>query len=215
MRHKFNLYLIFGVVFLAAFCILIFLLTLDTAVIAPSGEAVGLSHINNLVKYNENKTLDKISDVLLYLSFSAVALGIGLGIYQLVKEKNLKKVDLDIIIFGVFVVISVILWILFDKLVKINVRPIDPNEGSFPSTHIFVTTFFMLALHYLLCKLFDNKLIKYGSLALAILFIVLVTIFRVAAGMHYITDAIGGLFIGLSFYFLSFGIAKNFMIPEK
>ena len=97
-----------------------------------------------------------------------------------------------------------------DKAIKVNYRPINGNEASFPSTHIFLTTFFMLSLHNLLTKVFKNNLVKYLSLCVAVFFIVIVTLFRVLSGMHYITDAMRGLFIGLTFYFLSFGIAKIF-----
>ena len=33
--------------------------------------------------------------------------------------------------------------------------------------------------------------------------------------MHYITDVTGGLFLGLSLYFLTFGISKYFVKEEQ
>ena len=215
VRRFKELYLALGIGFFFLFCILTIMLTFDTGVIAPSGGQVGLCHINNLIKYKENATLDKISSVLLYLSFIVVLYAVILGIYQLVKEKSLKKVDVEIIIFGILLVLAVIIWILFDKLLIINVRPLDASEGSFPSTHVFMTTFLMLSGHMFLTKKFDNKAIKYSTLIVAIIFIVLVTAFRVLAGKHYITDVCGGLLIGLSFYFTTFGAAKKFNYLKK
>ncbi len=216
MKKIINLYTILGFSFLALFLLLIILLSIDRATITFAGKEVGLSHLNNLVSYKFDDTLDKVSDVLFYFSFSGVILGVVLGIMQLVKNKSLFAVDTKILFFGIFVILAIIFWLVFDKGLKINYRPIDPTEGSFPSTHVFMTTFFMLAAHNLLCSLFKgNNIVKYGSLAVAIIFIVLVTIFRVSSGMHYITDVIGGLFIGLSFYFLAFGLGKAFVKQEE
>ena len=209
MKKTKELYLMIGIGAFFLFCLLTILLTFDTGVIAPSGGQVGLSHINNLVKYKENNTADKISDVFFYASFLAVVYAVVLGIYQLIKEKSLKKVDKDIIIFGIFLVIAVGIWLLFDKFLVINARPLDINEGSYPSTHVFLTTFFMLSGHMMLTKRFDNKIVKYGTLAAAIIFIIVVFILRVVAGKHYITDVCGGLLLGLSFYFIVFGIDKK------
>lgn len=210
MKRKIDLYLILGFSFFFLFCILTILLTFDVGVIAPSGGQVGLSHINNIITYKENATLDKISDIFFYFSFVVVAFAVVLGIYQLIKRKSIKKVDREIVIFGIFLILAVVIWILFDKLLKINVRPINADEGSYPSTHVFLTTFFMITGHMFLTKMFKNNIIKYGTLIVAIIFIVVTMILRVASGMHYITDVLGGLFIGLSFYFLTFGTAKKF-----
>ncbi len=210
MKKYFNLYVMLGISFFVLFCLLVILLSVDKRVITLSGKEVGLSHLNDLVKYEENKTLDKISDIFFYFSFVSVAFGIGLGIYQLVKGKSIMMVDSSVVTYGIFIVFAVAFWLLFDKAIKVNYRPINGNEASFPSTHIFLTTFFMLSLHNLLTKVFKNNLVKYLSLCVAVFFIVIVTLFRVLSGMHYITDAIAGLFIGLTFYFLSFGIAKIF-----
>ena len=216
MKKYFNLYVILGLSSLFLFVLLVILLNFDKAVIAESNEAVGMSHINNIVSYKYVKWVDKLSDVFFYLTFIVVACAIGLGIYQLVKNKSLAKVDKEIIIFGVFLVIAVGLWLSFDYVFKLNIRPTHEAKGSFPSTHVFLTTFFTLACHGYLCKKFKgNQLIKYLSLCVAIVFIVLMLITRVAAGMNYITDVTGGLFLGLSLYFLTFGISKYFVKEEQ
>ena len=211
MKNK--IYLLIGFGFFCLFCILMILLSFDVSVIAKSGEPVGLSHINNLMQYNENHTIDKISDVLLYLSFAIIVIGAVIGILQLVKRKSLYKVDIEIIFLGIFFVLSIIIWIVFDKFIKVNVRPIGSDDGSFPSTHVLLTTFLLLSGHGLCCIYLDKKLYKYGSLVLAILLIIIVTIFRLVSGMHYITDVLGGLLLGISFYFVVFGMGK--LKPKK
>lgn len=208
MKKYFNLYVILGLSFFAIFLFLIILLQIDKAAIAPSGEPVGLSHLNNIVKYNENASADKMSDILFYLTFSALLAGAILGLYQLIKRKSLKEVDFELYVFVITMVICAIFWLLFDKALKINVRPINKDEGSFPSTHVFIGTFLVLFGHYLLTIYKDDKAVKYSSVVLAAVVIIALAGLRVVAGMHYITDVIGGIFLGLSFYFLSVGVIK-------
>jgi len=215
MKKYFNLYFVLGLSFLFIFILTIILLNFDKAVIATNGYEVGMSHVNNLVKYEYKSWADKISDVLFYLTFIVPLLAVALGIYQLVKEKSLKKVDLVIIIFGVFLILAIIVWLLFDHAIKINIRPTHEIKGSFPSTHVFLTTFFVLTCHGYLCYKYDNKLIKYLSLIIAIVIIIIMTIFRVIAGVHYITDVFGGVVIGITFYYLTFGISKWFINKQS
>ncbi|MCR5647873.1 MAG: phosphatase PAP2 family protein [Acholeplasmatales bacterium] len=215
MKKFINLYTILGCSFLVLFIILMLLLNVDKAVIAESNEAVGLSHINNIVKYSYKENVDFMTDLLFYITFTVVIFEACLGVYQLVKRKSLFKVDIEILVFGTSLVLMVIFWLLFDYVVKINIRPTHEAEGSFPSTHVFMTTFLALASHGFICYAYENKIAKYGSLLLAVSMIALVLFGRVASGMHYITDVTGGLFLGLAFYFCTFGIIKVFKAKEE
>lgn len=210
MKKFINLYTILGASFLFLFILLIILLCFDKAVIAENGYEVGLSHINNLVNYSYKENVDLMSDLIFYVTFIVVIYAFSIGLYQLIKKKSLYKVDKSIIIFGIALVIAIIVWLLFDKVIELNIRPTHKIEGSFPSTHVMLATFFALSCHGFLCLRDQDKLIKYSSLVLAIIIIVIVTITRVIAGVHYITDVCGGLFIGLSFYFCTFGLIKAF-----
>jgi undecaprenyl-diphosphatase len=210
-----NLYTILGCSFLVLFIILMLLLNVDKAVIAESGKEVGLSHINNLVSYSYKENIDFMTDLLMYITFTVVVFEAGLGLYQLIKGKSLFKVDIEIIIFGIALVVMVALWLLFDYVIKINVRPTHEAEGSFPSTHVLITTFLALASHAFICYQYENKFAKYGSLLIAVSIIALVLFGRVASGMHYITDVTGGLFLGLALYFCTFGIIKVFKAKEE
>ena len=206
MKKFFNLNMILGLSFLFLFCLLIILLQVDKGIIAESGKPVGLSHINNLTSYTYDKSASLLSNLMFYATFVIVLIAIIIGLYQLIKTKNIKKVDKEIIIFGIGIVVAAIFWLLFDKVIKINVRPLDENEGSFPSTHVFLTTFFILMGRYLLIKYNNDKSIRIASIFLVVVYIGAMVALRVVAGKHYITDVIGGVFLGLAFYFITCGI---------
>ncbi len=202
--------MILGFSFFALFVLLIGLLFVNKANITGTGE-VGLSSINKLIDYKYNKGWQIIADIFLYLSLALVLVLAGVGIGQLFKRKSLFKVNRFILIFGIFFLIAVFLWVMFDYVIVVNYRPIYVDgelEASFPSTHTFITCFVFLSMHGILCILFDDQRIKKGSLVFAILVIALVALSRILSGMHYITDVCGGLFIGLSLYFTCFGIIK-------
>ena len=210
MKKRINLYTILGFSFLALFLILFALLFVDRGNVTNTGE-VGLKTINGLVKYEYVKAWDVLSDIFLYLGIAAVLGLVCVGAYQLIKRKSLFKVDRYIVIFGVFLIIGAFLWIMFDKIIVVNYRPIYHYdiEPSFPSTHTFLTIFIYLSAHGIACILSNDKRIKYGSLALAILISLIVSCARVLSGMHYITDVLAGILLGLSLYFTCFGIIKS------
>ena len=156
--------------------------------------------------YAYNKDASLFSNLMFYATFIIVLIAVIIGLYELIKNKSINKVDKEIIIFGIGIVVAAILWLLFDKVIKINVRPLDENEGSFPSTHVFLTTFFILMGRYLLVKYNTDKSIKIASIFLVVVYICAMATLRVVAGKHYITDVVGGVLLGLAFYFIIYGI---------
>lgn len=209
MKKFFNLYMILGCASLFLFLLLIILLNFDKGIITENNKEVGLSTFNNMIKYEENTRYHNLSSVMLYMSLAFIAVLAIYGLYQLLRERSLSMVDKDLIVIGIFMVIAVIIWLLFDKVVKINYRPIGELEGSFPSTHVTMVTFLSLVMHHQICKYKeDSKLYKYLTLAISLIMIVITFLGRIFAGKHYITDAIGGLFIGLALYFICYGVIK-------
>ncbi len=197
-------YVVFGLFFFILFMVL--LLVQKFGPERPIGNDF-LGKINNLVNYKDNHSVDVVSDLMLYGSFIFVLIGVIVGIFELIK----KKLSRFIVAFGIFVVISVVLWILLDKVMTVSLRPLE-DENSFPSTHVFVFTFFSLSG---LTLLYDHVFKKSQTFKSLLYFIVIIAIIampvlRVIAGKHYITDTIGGLLLGLSLYCLTVGFGfKN------
>ena len=208
MKKLINLKVILGFAFLFLFIILILLLNVDKDYITPTGK-VGLSSFNDMVDYKYNKGWQILADVFLYLGIALVAILAIYGLYELIKRKSLFKVDKYIIAIGAFFIISIILWLLFDKVVTINYRPIlvdGEKESSFPSTHTFGCVFIYMSAYTVVKKLLNNKIYNEIVLSIAIVIIIFTAVSRILSGMHYLTDVMGGVFLGLSLYFICDGI---------
>lgn len=189
------------------FVVLTFLLSFSgVRVDKHTGKEIGMYSINEKCSYFEyNATFDKLSDVFLVLSIALVALFAFIGLVQIIKRKSLFKVDKDIVVFGLFFVLLAFLWIAFDKFLVINYRPIliEGNvEPSYPSTHILVVSFTMISSVSLICKYLKNKKMILGVNIIFAIIISLTFILRLAAGMHWFTDCLGGLLLGISLSYL-------------
>ncbi len=172
--------------------------TVDVKGIGPNNSKVGFSSLNSsfrdLIGYN--KIIYVITEALGILTFLLVLMYALIGLYQLIKRKNIFKVDKKILLVGCFYVVVLALYVLFDKL-AINYRPILTDgklEASFPSSHT------MLALcvcgsSLIISKHFINKKYVKGFNIITIILMLLVTFGRLFSGVHWISDIIGGIII--------------------
>lgn len=218
MKKILNKYLIVGIVFIFLFLLLMVLLNFNKANLGETNTPVGLSSINKLFVTNYVDIYNSMSQVGLYLSFIIIAGFAITGFYQLIKRKSLFKVDLDIILFGVGVIVLIITWLLFDKIIAYNYRPIYVNknlEGSFPSTHVLFTTFVLVSAFGISLNREKNNFYNLAILVIAILVITLTSLCRVLSGMHWATDVLGGLLLGLGYFFILYGIFKGLNKKEK
>ena len=116
---------------------------IDVKTIGPLESAVGFATINKLVHNltGVNFILYNITDWLGLVPL-AVCFGFGvLGFMQLIKRKIIFKVDYDILVLGVFYIIVIAVYLLFEVVV-INYRPVLINgvlEASYPSSTTMLT----------------------------------------------------------------------------
>ena len=185
----------------AAFLLFTLLLTcVDVQSIGPQGSAVGFATVNgwafqllgvHLLWYH-------ITD---WLGVAAIAIAFGfavVGLYQWVKRKSLRKVDGHILVLGGFYLLVIGCYLFFEKVV-INCRPIlmDGNlEASYPSSHTMIVVSIMATASMAFRALCPKK--KGWCLAVDIFAAVMIAVTvmgRLIAGVHWLTDIVGGLLL--------------------
>ena len=203
LKHK--LLLTVGLSLIALFVLFTILIkTVDVAVIGESLTEVGLSSINNSV-YNSlgsSDISDKISDVLLILSFGVGLAFCALGAYRLFKEKRL---DLSLVILGAFYVALLLAYVIFDHI-HFNYAPLlkdgMPKE-SYPSSHVLASVFVFLSAIIVINENIKNKKFKYTLVIAMLVLAVLMVLFRLLSGWHWFSDILCGELLALalvSFY---------------
>ena len=130
------------------------------------------------------------------------------GLVELIKRKSLLKVDKDIILLGIYYVIVIILYLLFEMVV-INYRPIlidGHMESSYPSSTTLLVLSVMPTLSFETNKRFKNKWIKIVINLFVVSFSLFMVIGRLISGVHWISDIVGSIILssGLFVMYLFF-----------
>ena len=183
----------------------------DKAVNIYTFEEIGLATINDaLFKLNNDPKLwDALGDMYMVMSLFIVLIFAIKGLMQLIKEKSLKKVDKDILSFGILFGVLAVFWIIFDYLFIVNYRPIPVDgklEGSYPSTHVLIVTYTLLSATTLIKPQpnVNKKALKlfYITVYSCVLFLIIMTgLSRMLANMHWFTDVLAGALLGSALYF--------------
>ncbi len=127
-----------------------------------------------------------------------------LGFVQLVKHRSLIKVDSDIQLLGVYYVVVILVYLLFE-MVPINYRPIliDGNlEASYPSSTALLVLSVMPTLKYQVNRRIANPVTRKAITAFVFAFSAFMVIGRLIAGGHWITDIIGSVFLSSGMFMI-------------
>ncbi len=194
--------------FFGAFiALLLSVLFIDVQAVGPQSSKIGWATVNKGIHdfLGVNETWDKITDALAAVAILSAAAMAGLGVYQLIERKDIKKVDGDLLWLCGFSVAVIFFYVLFE-VIAVNYRPIltgDGLEPSFPSTHTMFSVFVMGGAAYQCLKRIPLKGWNWVGFALCALVAALTSAGRLLAGVHWLTDVLGGvLFSGgaLSLY---------------
>lgn len=184
---------------------LIYLLkTYDVAAIGPDGTSIGFSSLNKAVHdyTGVNMSWYELTDLIGYFALCICALFGLAGLIQLVKRKSLFRVDREILGLGVFYVIVLGLYVLFEKFV-INYRPIimpgaTAPEASFPSSHTMLIITVMASTSLVISHYVKNRFLK-GLITVLCYAVILITVFgRLYCGVHWFTDIVGGVLLSIT-----------------
>lgn len=187
-----------------------------------NNSSLGLATMNEKVFYaiGSSNLWYYITQVLGYLAIAVVITFAVIGIIQLIKRKNIKKVDKEIIGLGITYLLIALIYVFFEKVIIVNYRPIleDGNlASSFPSSHtLLACVVFATALKEARI-LIKNKFINNNIIFLLEFLVIIMIGGRLLAGVHWLSDIIASvLYSGVivSLYYLLMFYFDNKQISE-
>lgn len=172
---------------------------IDVQPIGPQETSVGFASLNHFVHglTGVHMALYIITD---WLGLVPLCFVIGfavLGLMQWIRRKSIFKVDYSILILGVFYIVVMAVYVLFEMVV-INYRPVLINgylETSYPSsTTMLVLCVMPTAIMQLYTRIKNNVLRICIAITISV-FIVFMVIARLLSGVHWFTDIMGGILL--------------------
>lgn len=136
----------------------------------------------------------------------------GMGLAQLIKRKSLFKVDRDLIFLGIYYVVVIWGYLIFE-MIPINYRPILIDgmlEASYPSSTTLLVLSVMPTLIFQVNRRSANPVLKEIVCGLTVLFSAFMVIGRLIAGVHWFTDIVGAVILSTGLYCLYKAMALLF-----
>ena len=211
MKNKEKRCLLLGGLLFTAFAIwTLAVVTIDVKPVGIKGTSVGFSSLNCL--FHEltgvNMTLYIITDWLGLVPVAVCMLLGAVGLIQWMKRKSIIKVDYDIILLGIYYIIVILEYLLFETI-PINYRPILINgfmEVSYPSSTtllvLCVMPTFMFQIDRRIKKTSAKKVIN----TLIVVFSAFMVIGRLISGVHWLTDIVGALLLSAGTFYIYKGV---------
>lgn len=195
--------------------------TLDKASIGPYSTEIGFSTVNDYVSglFPFNGFLYTLTKIIGYVSLLGGGVFAIVGLYQLFTRKSLRKVDRLIYCLGGLYAALGAVYFAFEKIV-INYRPIllegeTYPAASYPSSHTMLATVILWSVVLVIDSYVKNKKTANAiKLVCGILMIVNV-VCRLASGVHWLTDIVGGILVSATLISFFDSIAFNKDTPEE
>ena len=211
MKTKFKRNVMLGTIFIFVFAIWTMLIQIiDVQAVGINNTNIGFATFNTCFHSltGANMTLYTITDWLgLVPIFIGMCFGF-LGFLQLIKRKSLLKVDFDIRILGVYYVIVILCYLIFE-MIPINYRPIFINgfaEASYPSSTTLLVLGVMPTLIFQADRRIKSDKIKKIICVITILFSIFMVVGRLISGVHWITDIVGSILLSMGLFYIYKGV---------
>ena len=193
-----------GGILLLLFCLLtVLLLTVDVRPFGPLGSEVGLSGLNAAVfsALGTSETFLEIGELLGLFALLVVGGTALFGAVSLVRVRSIRRIDRGLLLLGGFYATVLALYALFEVVV-LNCRPVMTDgvlEASYPSSHTMLAVFvFVSGWLYARRYLAGHRAADIALGAAAFLLSALTALSRLLAGVHWLTDVLGGLLLSLA-----------------
>ena len=212
---KKNQNLLTGILLLMGFAAWTFLIqTVDVQPIGPNGSSVGFAALNGWFHQltSVHWTLYTLTDWLGLVPIAVCLIFAGAGFIQLVRRKSLFKVDLDILLLGVYYVLVIFCYLMFE-MVPINYRPVLIDgflEASYPSSTTLLVLSVMPTLYFQAQRRLTQNVLRQTICIFSVLFSAFMVIGRLVSGVHWLTDIVGAVLLS-SGIFLIYKASVNFL----
>lgn len=175
---------------------------IDVQEIGPNDSLVGFATINNFM-FNLTGVNMLWYDITNWWGFVPLFIAFiyaMIGFIQMIKRRNILKVDKEILGLGVFYIIVIGLYIFFETCI-INYRPTLMDgilEASYPSSHTLLSVCICGSSLIINKYLFKNRNFFKAENIISILSILVIVIGRFISGVHWFTDIVGAILISIA-----------------
>ena len=197
--------LFLGSIFIGVFIIWTVLIQkVDVQPLGVNGTNIGFSKINCWFRQltGVHMGIYNITDWLgLVPVFTCIMFG-GMGIAQSIKRRSLLKVDYDIIFLGIYYIIVIWGYLIFE-MIPINYSPIlieGVMEASYPSSPTLLVLGVMPTLIEQVNRRSESVIFKGTINAFVICFSVFMVLGRLISGVHWVTDIVGAIMLSLGLF---------------
>lgn len=200
MKKNGNRLLLVGCMLVLGFVVWTVLIqTVDVLPIGQNGTDIGFATFNSLFHKltGVHMTLYTITDWLGLIPLFVCMIFSGIGFIQLVQRKSLFKVDYDIIFLGIYYVVVIFAYLIFE-MIPINYRPILIEgfmEASYPSSTTLLVLSVMPTLNFQVNQRLENVAVRKVICILTNIFSTFMVIGRLVSGVHWFTDIVGSIML--------------------
>ena len=218
MKRKGLKSLLFGALFFIGFVIWTLLIKIvDVQPVGQNGTDIGFATINCYFHKltGVHMVIYTITDWLGLVPIFICLIFAGIGLVQLIQRKNLFKVDSDILVLGIYYIIVIFGYLLFE-MIPINYRPILIDgfmEASYPSSTTLLVLSVMPTLWFQAKRRMKNEILLKYVCVFSTLFSIFMVIGRTVAGVHWLTDIMGSILLSTGLFLLYRAIVL--LIDEK
>ena len=191
---------VLGILWIMAFAVWTWMVqNVDVQPVGVNGTEIGFAAWNlwfhNLT--GVHMTIYMITDWLGLVPIAVCILFGIVGLIQMIKRRSLFKVDCDIIFLGIYYMIVIFGYLIFE-MIPINYRPILINgfmEASYPSSTTLLVLSVMPTLIFQGNRRLKNSRLKKAVTIFTVLFSVFMVVGRLLSGVHWFTDIAGSVML--------------------
>ncbi len=205
MKEKRKRFLCIGSVLVVGFVIWTLLIQwIDVQPLGVNGTNIGFATINCWFHQLTGVHLQiyTLTDWLGLVPIFICMIFAGIGCAQLMKERSLIKVDYDIILLGVYYILVVFGYLIFE-MIPINYRPILIKgfmEVSYPSSTTLLVLCVMPTLSEQINRRSNKEIVKKTTKVSVICFSIFMVVGRLISGVHWLTDIVGSIMLSVGLF---------------